>query len=137
MGRKGPGVLVDISSVKTPILAALQQVSPPWQVVSFHPMAGSELRGYAASRRDFVPRPTLEHGTLHWIVPGYSSFGWFWNKNQGPLAKSSSPQPKSNGKAHAVANIQGVEHSFTPIRFGPVVVAERDSVPLPARQPCH
>ena len=52
VGREGPGVLVDISSVKTPILTALQQVSSPWQAVSFHPMAGSELRGYAASRRD-------------------------------------------------------------------------------------
>ncbi|MCL5972569.1 MAG: prephenate dehydrogenase/arogenate dehydrogenase family protein [Firmicutes bacterium] len=52
VGRERPGVLVDISSVKSPILPAMQQLSPPWQAVSLHPMAGSELRGYAASRAD-------------------------------------------------------------------------------------
>ncbi len=52
LGRDRPGVLVDISSVKSPILAAMQQLPPPWQAMSLHPMAGSELRGYAASRAD-------------------------------------------------------------------------------------
>lgn len=47
-----PLVIVDVSSVKAPLADVFGQVSPPVDVLSLHPMAGREVRGYAHSRAD-------------------------------------------------------------------------------------
>lgn len=46
-------------------------------------------------------------------------------------------RPGRLAKEAARANIQCMEYSLTPIRFGPIVAVELDLVPLPAHQPCH
>lgn len=42
-----PLVLVDVSSVKMPLLPFYRQVLPPSCLLSLHPMAGKEVRGFA------------------------------------------------------------------------------------------
>lgn len=48
-GAGSPPYLVDISSVKGPLLATFENLEPPWGVLSIHPMAGKEQRGYEHS----------------------------------------------------------------------------------------
>lgn len=47
--RKQAGIIVEVGSVKRPLMPALRRLQAPWSYLSIHPMAGKESRGYAWS----------------------------------------------------------------------------------------
>ncbi len=52
--------IVDVSSVKTTLADAYSQVHPPFRLLSLHPMAGKEVRGFSYSTADlFQGHPCL------------------------------------------------------------------------------
>lgn len=48
--RRHAGILVEVGSVKSPLMPSLDNLKPPWSFLSLHPMAGKESRGYASSQ---------------------------------------------------------------------------------------
>ncbi len=50
--RRRPGIMVEVGSVKGPLMASLYALKAPWSFLSLHPMAGKESRGYASSQAE-------------------------------------------------------------------------------------
>lgn len=57
--RQRAGTLVEVGSVKRPLMPALHRLQSPWSYLSIHPMAGKESRGYGWSH----PRLFVGHAT--------------------------------------------------------------------------
>ncbi len=47
--RQRTGILIEVGSVKRPLMPFLHQLEAPWSYLSIHPMAGKESRGYTWS----------------------------------------------------------------------------------------
>lgn len=76
------GWLIELSSVKTPLIPALRSAARHVQVASLHFMAGREREGFAAARADLFqgcPAALVEGA---WGVPGPEWLDW-WRVNLG------------------------------------------------------